>query len=64
VADEDCTAQVTKVPVNIPVNWFVVIFAKMYLNCGPAIFCRASLIIFIPKINNPNAPRTRKAIIV
>ena len=32
VADDDCTAQVASVPVSIPVNLFVVIFDKMYLN--------------------------------
>ena len=48
VADDDCTAQVTKVPVSIPVKRFVVIRARMCLNCGPAIFCRASLIIRMP----------------
>ena len=48
VADDDCTAQVTSAPVSIPVTRLVVILAKMCLNCGPAIFCKASLIIFIP----------------
>ena len=56
VADDDCTAQVTIVPVSIPVSLLVVIRPKMCRNCGPAIFCRASLIIFIPKMSNPNAP--------
>ena len=48
VADDDCTAQVTNVPVSIPVNLFLVIRANMCLSWGPAIFCRASLIILIP----------------
>ena len=48
VADELCTAQVTKVPVSMPVNRFVVIAPKMCRNCDPAIFCNASLITFIP----------------
>ena len=48
VADDDCTAHVTKVPVSIPVNRLVVIFARICLSCGPAIFWSASLIIFIP----------------
>ena len=56
VADDDCTALVTSVPVSIPVNRFVVIFANMCLSCGPAIFCSASLIIFMPKISSPSAP--------
>ena len=48
VADDDCTAQVTKVPVNMPVSRLVVIFAKMCRNYGPAIFCSASLIMRMP----------------
>ena len=32
VADDDCTAQVTRAPVNIPVTRLVVIFARMCLN--------------------------------
>ena len=48
VADDDCTAEVTNIPVNIPVNRFLVIVPKMWRSCEPAIFCRASLITFIP----------------
>ena len=48
VAEEDCTAHVTSVPVSIPVSRFVVIFPRMCLSCGPAIFCKASLIILMP----------------
>ena len=48
VADDDCTEHVTNIPVNIPVNLFLVIVARMCRNCEPAIFCRASLITFIP----------------
>lgn len=48
VADEDCTAHVTKVPVSIPVRRLVVIRARMCRNWGPAIFWRASLIMRIP----------------
>ena len=48
VADDDCTADVTNMPVNIPVNLFLVIVPKMWRNCEPAIFCKASLITFIP----------------
>ena len=58
VADDDCTAQVTIVPVSIPANRFVVIFAKICRSCGPTIFCRASLIIFMPYISNPSAPNS------
>ena len=48
VADDDCTAAVTNIPVNIPVNLFLVIVPRMWRNCEPAIFCKASLITFIP----------------
>ena len=48
VADDDCTAQVTNVPVSIPLNRLPVIRPNMCRKLGPAIFCRASLIIFIP----------------
>ena len=48
VADEDCTAAVTNIPVNIPVNLFFVIVPRMWRNCEPAIFCKASLMAFIP----------------
>ena len=48
VADEDCTAQVMKVPVSMPVKRLVVIAARICRSCDPAIFCRASLMIFIP----------------
>ena len=32
VADDDCTEQVTNIPVNIPVNLFLVIVARMCRN--------------------------------
>ena len=48
VADDDCTAHVTSVPVSIPMKRLVVILARICLSCGPAIFCNASLIIRIP----------------
>ncbi len=56
VADDDCTAQVTKVPVSIPVSRFVVIRARICRSCGPASFCSASLIMRMPNISSPNAP--------
>ena len=62
VAVDDCTAAVINVPVRIPVNRFVVIAPRMWRNCGPAIFCRASLIVFIPNISNANAPTSLKKI--
>ena len=48
VADDDCTAQVMNVPVNMPVKRLVVIAPRMWRNCDPAIFCNASLITFMP----------------
>ena len=38
VADDDCTEQVTNIPVSIPVKRFQVIVARMCRNCEPAIF--------------------------
>ena len=48
VAEDDWTAQVMNVPVSIPVNRLVVIAPRMCRSCEPAIFCKASLMIFIP----------------
>ena len=48
VADDDCTAQVTIVPVSMPLSLLPVIRANMCRRLGPAIFCRASLIVFMP----------------
>ena len=48
VADDDCTAQVTNVPVSMPVNLLVIMRSRMWRNCCPANFCNASLIIFMP----------------
>ena len=48
VAVDDWTADVTNIPVSIPVKRFLVIVPRMWRNCDPAIFCRASLITFMP----------------
>ena len=48
VAVDDCTEAVTNIPVRSPVKRLVVIAPRMCRNCEPAIFCRASLITFIP----------------
>lgn len=48
VADDDCTDTVMNMPVSIPVKRFVVMAPRIWRNCDPAIFCRASLITFIP----------------
>jgi hypothetical protein len=48
VADDDCTAQVTIIPVSMPLNRLPVMRPKMCRKLGPAIFCKASLIVFMP----------------
>ena len=48
VADDDCTAHVTIVPVSIPLNRLPVTRPKTWRRLGPAIFCSASLIVFMP----------------
>ena len=58
VAVEDCTEAVTRVPVSMPVKRLVVIAPRTCRNCGPAIFCKASLIDFIPNIHNASEPRS------
>jgi hypothetical protein len=62
VAVEDCTEAVTRVPVNIHVIRLVVIALRTCRNCGPAIFCKLSLIDFIPNINRAKEPRSLKII--
>ena len=48
VAVDDCTEAVTNIPVSSPVKRLVVMAPSMWRNCEPAIFCRASLMTFIP----------------
>ena len=48
MTDDDCTAQVTIVPVSIPLRRLPVMRANMCLKLGPANFCKASLIVFMP----------------
>ena len=48
VAAEDCTATVTRAPVRTPEIRLEVMAPSMWRSWGPAIFCRASLITFIP----------------
>jgi hypothetical protein len=62
VAVDDCTEAVTTAPVRSPVKRFVVMAPKACRNCGPAIFCRASLIDFIPNISKANEPKSLKTI--
>ena len=60
VADDDCTAQVTNAPVSIPEKRLEVIRAKIWRKLEPAIFCKASLIIFMPKMSSAKEPRSLK----
>jgi hypothetical protein len=60
VAVELCTAAVTKTPVSIPVNRFVVMVPRICRKPGPAIFCSASDIVFIPNIRRPSEPNILK----
>ena len=56
VAVEDCTAAVMNAPVNTPEKRLVVIVPSTLLSLLPAIFCRPSLITFIPYINIATEP--------
>ena len=60
VAVEDWTEAVTSVPVNIPVKRLVVMAPRTWRNCGPAIFCKASLIAFIPNMRRASEPSNLK----
>ncbi len=62
VAVDDCTEAVTRVPVSRPVKRLVVMAPSTWRSCGPAIFCRASLIDFIPNISRAKEPRSLKNI--
>ena len=62
VAVEDCTAAVTNIPVIIPVKRFVVIACSTWRSCEPAIFCKLSLIDFIPYIKRASEPISFKKI--
>ena len=62
VAVDDCTAAVMKVPVRMPVTRLVVMAPRTWRNWGPAIFCRLSLIDFMPNISKANEPISLKKI--
>jgi hypothetical protein len=47
---------VMKTPVSTPVKRFFVMAVKIDLNLFPAAFCSPSLMVFIPKRNNPSEP--------
>ena len=48
VAVDDCTDAVTNIPVISPVKRLVVMAPRIWRSCEPAIFCKASLITFMP----------------
>ena len=56
VAVEDWTDAVTNIPVSMPVKRLVVIAPRTCRNWGPAIFCKASLIDFMPNISRASDP--------
>jgi len=62
VAVDDCTAAVINVPVRMPIKRLVVMAPRIWRSCGPAIFCRLSLIVFIPNISKANEPISLKKI--
>lgn len=62
VAVDDCTAAVMNVPVRMPVKRLVVMAPSTWRSCGPAIFCRLSLIDFMPNIRRAREPISLKKI--
>ena len=56
VADEDCIKAVISNPVKTPIKRFEVIADRIDRMRSPAIFCKPSLIVFIPYKNKPNDP--------
>ena len=56
VAVDDCTAAVINAPVSTPEKRFVVIVPSTLLSLLPAIFCRPSLITFIPYMSIATEP--------
>ena len=62
VAVDDCTEAVTTEPVNKPVKRLDVIAPNAWRNCGPAIFCKASLMDFIPNMRSASEPSIVKIV--
>src|SRR5574344_1935165 len=60
VAVDDCTDAVMNAPVSTPVKRLVVIALKTWRNWLPAIFCKLSLMDFIPNISNASEPISLK----
>ena len=62
VAVDDCTEAVTSIPVSMPVKRLVVMAPNTWRSWGPAIFCKLSLIDFIPNMSRARAPNSLKII--
>ena len=62
VAVLDWTDAVTSIPVRTPVKRLVVMAPNTWRNCGPAIFCKLSLIDFIPNMSNASEPSNLRMI--
>ena len=60
VAVDDYMEAVTRVPEKTKKNLLVVIAPRTWRNCEPAIFCKLSLIDFIPNISNASEPMILK----
>ena len=62
VAVDDCTEAVTTDPVNKPVKRLDVMAPSAWRNCGPAVFCKASLMDFIPNMRSASEPSIVKIV--
>ena len=64
VAVDDWMLDVTNIPVMAPMKRFAVIFCNTLRNCGPAIFCRPSLRVFMPNISRASEPSRVKIVMM
>ena len=62
VAVDDWMLAVTNIPVMAPMKRLAVIFCNTLRSCGPAIFCRPSLRVFIPNISSASEPNSVKIV--
>ena len=62
VAVEDCTDAVTIEPVNKPVKRLEVMAPNAWRSWEPAIFCKASLMDFIPNMRSASEPSIVKIV--
>jgi hypothetical protein len=53
LAEDDYTKAVTRKPVIIPIKGLLVMLASTLRMAVPVIFCRPSLICFMPKMKKP-----------